>query len=157
MVRATEPRAAIEPPELLSSILADQLAPRRLTTDVLSGFAGATLLLAAMGLYGLLALMVASQRRDVGVRLALGATPSSAARAVMASSLRHVAFGLAGGLVLAIGAGGMVQGMMVGVTVRDPVTIATVLTVMLLTALAAALVPALRAARVNPVDALRAE
>jgi putative ABC transport system permease protein len=156
-VRSGEPRASVENPVLLSSILSDQLAPRRLTTDVLGGFAGATLLLAGMGLYGLLALMVASQMREVGVRLALGATPTGVARAVVGQGVRHAAIGLAAGLLLTALAARLVQGLLVGVTARDPFTIATVLAVVVVTSLAASLVPALRAARVDPVKALRAE
>jgi putative ABC transport system permease protein len=156
-VRAVEPRASIETPQLLSRILADQMAARRLTTDVLGGFAGATLLLAGLGLYGLLAIMVAGQTREVGVRLALGATPSLVARDVIGYSVRHAAIGLAAGLVFTMFGARLVESLLVGVTARDPVTIAGVIVVMVLTALAAALVPALRAARVDAMRALRAE
>ena len=157
IVRSGEPRASVENPVLLSNILSDQLAPRRLTTDVLGGFAGATLLLAGMGLYGLLALMVASQMREVGVRLALGATPTGVARTVIGQGVRHAAIGLAAGLLLTALTARLVQGLLVGVTARDPLTIATVLAVVVVTSLAASLVPAIRAARVDPVKALRAE
>jgi predicted permease len=157
IVRRAEPRASVETPALLSRILSNQLAPRRLTTDVLGGLAGATLLLAGLGLYGLLAMMVAGQTREVGVRLALGATPSAVARSVIGAGGRYVLLGLAAGLLLALVAARLVRGLLVGVSASDPLTIAAVLMVMALTALTASLVPALRAARVDPVAALRAE
>jgi len=156
-VRDVEPRASIETPRLLSSILADQMATRRLTTDVLGGFAGATLLLAGLGLYGLLAIMVAGQTREVGVRLALGATPSVVAREVIGYSARHTAIGLSVGLALSFFGAPLVESLLVGVTARDPMTMAGVIVVMGVTALSVALVPALRAARVDTVRALRAE
>jgi ABC-type antimicrobial peptide transport system permease subunit len=147
----------VDTPVLLSSILSDQLAPRRLTTDVLGGFAGATLLLAGLGLYGLLAIMVAGQMRDVGVRLAIGATPLSVAVAVVGQGVRYAGIGLLAGLILTTIAARMVRGLLVGVTARDPLTIVAVLAVVVATALMASLIPALRAARVDPVKALRAE
>jgi ABC-type antimicrobial peptide transport system permease subunit len=102
-------------------------------------------------------MLVNAQTREIGVRLSLGATPSAVARDVVARSLRHTAAGLAVGLLLTIIAGRLVRGLLVDVSAGDPLTIALVLSLTALTAFAAALVPALRASRVNPVEALRNE
>ena len=130
---------------------------RRVTTDVIGGFAGAALTLAAVGLYGLLAVLVASRKRDIGVRLALGASPRGVARDVMRSSVGHTGLGAAIGVVLALAAGRTVEGFLVGVSSRDPATLAAVVAALLFVSLAAALAPARRAARIDPMAALRAE
>jgi predicted permease len=155
IVRHAEARATVESPLLLSDVLADQLASRRLTTDVLGGFAGAALLLAGLGVYALLALLVSGQQRDIGVRLTLGATPASVARGVVTSGLRHVAIGLGVGLALAVAAGQLVRGLLVGVSATDPMTLAMVTATILTASVGASVVPALGAARVDPVEALR--
>jgi predicted permease len=157
VVRRVEPGATVESPTLLSQILADQLASRRITSDVLGGFAGSSLLLAGIGVYALLALLVSSQRRDLGVRLALGATPASVAWHVVTRGMRHVLAGLAAGLVLALLAGQLVRGLLVGVSATDPATLALVTTAILAVGGLASALPAVRAARVDAVDALRAE
>jgi predicted permease len=156
-VRAAEPRASVTSPRMLADVLGEQLAPRRLATEVLGGFAGAALLLAGLGLYGLLAIMVAGRTREVGVRMALGATPADVAKAIIARSIRFAAMGLAAGVLLSVIAARLVEALLVGVTARDPLTIAGVVAVMVVTALAASLVPALRAARVDAVAVLRAD
>jgi predicted permease len=157
IVQGVDRRATLETPALLSKILATQLASRTITTDVLGSFAAAAMVLAALGLYGLLAMLVSGQTREIGVRLSLGATPSVVARGVVARSLRHTAAGLAAGLVLTVIAGRIVRSLLVDVSAGDPLTIAFVLSLTALTAFAAALVPAFRASRVDPVEALRSE
>ena len=138
-------------------MLADQLAARRVTADVIGSFAGSALALAALGVYGVLSMLVASRTREIGVRLALGASPFRIAGGVVRESLSNTAPGLVAGVGLAIAAGRLLEGFLVGVTSGDPVTLALVSATMLGAAVLAALIPAVRAARVDPVAALRGE
>jgi len=130
---------------------------RRVTADVIGGFAAAGLALVALGVYAVLSMLVASRTREIGVRLALGATPGGIARWMIGESILGAAPGLVGGIVLALVAGRLLEGVLVGVTGKDPLTLALVTATMLGAAVLAALVPAVRAARVDPVTALRGE
>lgn len=155
--RAAAPGTTVDPPTSLERILADQLAPRRITADLIGGFAITALALAALGLYGLLAVLVSSRQRELGVRLALGASPTMVARLVVSDSLRTALAGVGFGVGLSLAAGRLVQGLLVDVSPRDPLTLAVVVAALLTVALVAALAPARRAARIDPVDALRAD
>jgi putative ABC transport system permease protein len=156
-VRAIEPAATIGTPATLADILEDQLVARRVTADVIGGFSGAALALAALGVYGVLSMLVASRTREIGVRLALGASPAGIAGRIVGESIWNAAPGLVAGVVLAIVSGRLLEGFLVGVTGRDPATLTLVAATMLGTAVLAALIPAVRAARVDPAIALRGE
>jgi predicted permease len=156
-LRALEPTATMDRATTLEAILDEQLVARRMTSDVIGGFAGAALALAAVGLYGLLAMLVASRQREIGVRLALGASPGTVARDVLGDSLRSTAAGVVCGLALALLAGRALQGLLVGVTSRDPLTLVLVTVTLLAIATIAAMFPAWRAANVDPAIALRAQ
>ena len=166
LARAADIRAAIgaadraitfTQPTTLNRILGDQLAARRVTTSVIGSFAGAALLLAALGLYGLLAILVATRTREIGVRLALGAPPRLVARGVLRESLQNAAAGVAIGCALALLAGRLIQGLLVGVSPSDPFTLGIVGATLMAVSGVAAIAPAIRAARVDPIHALRAE
>jgi putative ABC transport system permease protein len=154
-VRAVDATAPVERVTSLADILAEQLVARRATTDVIGGLAGAALALAALGLYGLLAMIVSSRTREIGVRLALGALPGQIARQVVGDSLRSALAGVGAGIVLALFAGRLLQRLLVGVTASDATTIGTVSLALIAVAGLAAFVPALRAARIDPARALR--
>jgi ABC-type antimicrobial peptide transport system permease subunit len=139
----------------LDRILADQLAGRRITTGVVTTSGSLALALSAIGLYGLLAVGVADRRREFGIRVALGATPSDVAAGVVGQGLRWTAIGAAGGVGLALLAGPLVASLLVDVQPWDPVTLVVSTAVLFVAALAATLVPALRAAGVDPWLALR--
>ena len=156
-VREADRTATFSHATTLDQILAEQLAQRRVTTDVIGGFATAALALAALGIYGLLGMLVGSRTRELGVRLAIGASPASLARGVITDGLKSAVGGVAIGCVLALAAGTLARTLLVGVSGRDPVTLALVSTSLLLVALAAAAIPAIRAARVDPIEALRAD
>jgi ABC-type antimicrobial peptide transport system permease subunit len=128
-----------------------------MTTGVISGFAGAALVLAALGLYGLLTVLVAGRTREIGVRIALGASPRLVARGVLRESLLNTIAGVAIGVTLAVAAGRFVQSLLVGVSSADPRTLGAVAATLAGVAVLAALGPALRASRVDPIEALRAE
>jgi ABC-type antimicrobial peptide transport system permease subunit len=124
----------------------------------LSGAFGAlALVLSLIGLYGVMSFVVTRHTREIGVRLALGATRASAVRLV----LRHAAVMIAAGIALALpcvaGLGKLVQSQLFGVTATDPATVAAAALVLAAGALAAAVIPAWRASNVSPTDALRLE
>ena len=141
----------------LMSILSDQLVARRVTTHVIDGFAAAALSLAGLGLYGLLALLVSGRRRETGIRLALGSSPSLEAGRVMRECMSSTAIGLAAGLALALSLGRLVESLLVDVSARDVSTLVIVSGTMLAVALTAAALPAWRAARIDPSSVLRAD
>ena len=140
----------------LSAILAEQLVTRRSTTHVIDGFATGSLGLAALGLYGLLTLMVTARTRETGIRLALGSSPALEARRILRECLAWTAMGIAGGVALAFPAGHLVQALLVGVSAHDSRTLAVTAGVIAIAGVAAAALPAWRAARVDPSVALRA-
>jgi putative ABC transport system permease protein len=105
----------------------------------------------------LLAVLVASRTREIGVRLALGASPGVVARTVLRESVFNTLVGIGVGLVCALLAGRSVEGILVGVSGTDPRTLATVAAVLLTVSVGAALVPAWRAARIDPIVALRGD
>jgi putative ABC transport system permease protein len=156
-LRAINPAITMDRPLALETVLAGQLAERRVTTDVIGGFAFVALALAALGMYGLLAMLVSSRQREIGVRLAIGASPRLVAWNVLRDSLINAAAGVGIGVALAIGAGRLIESLLVGVTAFDPTTIAIVAVSLFALAGAAALGPARKASRIDAVIALRNE
>jgi putative ABC transport system permease protein len=136
------------------------IARPRFNAALLSAFAGAALLLAAIGVYGVLSFSVSSQMREIGVRLALGADGPRVVAHVMGQGLGLAAIGAAIGLLGALAASRVMQGLDVfgqGVSATDPRLLAAVVVVMMTVAGVAAFLPARRAARVDPVIVLRHE
>ena len=156
-IRRVQPDATIGRIVPLDVILSEQMSTRRVTADVVSGFALAALGLAALGLYGLMAVSVAAGAREMGVRLALGASPAEVARTVLLASLGHASLGVAVGVVLALAFGRLVQHLLVDVSASDSRTVVIVAVVMLFAAAAAGALPARRAARIDPASALRSD
>ncbi len=156
-LRTVNPAITMSQPTSVDALLDQQLVARRVTTQVTGGFALAGLALAALGMYGVLSIMVAGRTREIGVHVALGASPGAIARAVVGDSLRTAAIGLAAGVALALAAGRLLSSLLVGVTGQDPATLAAVAGCLLVLSALAALAPARRAARVDPVVALRAD
>jgi ABC-type antimicrobial peptide transport system permease subunit len=122
---------------------------------VIAGFAVSALALAVVGLYGAVALMVSRRTREIGIRQALGATPAGVVRAMLRRGLAPVAIGLAAGLVASLGLMPLLGSLMFGLQPSDPLTIAAAVVILLLVTFLAAFVPARRAARIDPVAALR--
>jgi putative ABC transport system permease protein len=156
-LRATDPTLALFEVESAEGALAGSLRQRRFTLALLGGFAAVALLLAAVGTYGVVSYAVGERTREVGVRVALGAEPRHVfglvVRQGMALSLAAVGTGVLGALAL----GRLMENLLFGVGPRDPLTLAAVAAGLLLTAFLASAVPALRATRVDPVQALRTE
>jgi len=127
----------------------------RFRTILLSAFAGAALLLAVIGIYGLLSYMVEQRYRELGVRIALGATTFAVARLIIGQGLRLAAIGIAIGLVIAFVLGQVLGGLIYGIEPLDPEVAAIAAALFILVALAASIAPAIRAAGADPQEVLR--
>ena len=138
-------------------ILAKELTGPRFNMSLLVVFAGVALVLATVGLYGVIAYSVSQRTREMGIRLALGAGQPAVLRLVMSQGARLTLLGVMVGLVAASGLTRLMQGMLYGVSPLDPVTFIMVGVALALVALLATYFPARRATRVDPVVALRAE
>ena len=128
---------------------------QRLAANLLVVFGGLALLLAAIGSYGVLSYLVGQRRREIGIRLAIGATRASVFRLIVSSGARLVAVGAAAGFVMAVGLGFSLRSLLIGVKPTDPVTYVSVFVILTAVAIAACVLPARRAASVNPVTTLR--
>jgi putative ABC transport system permease protein len=131
------------------------LARPRLYAVLLGGFAGLALLIAAVGMYGVLAYSVAQRRREIGVRAALGASPAAIVALVVRQGAVITLTGLAIGLTGAYVAVGWISSFLFGVSPRDPLAFAVVPIVLLVVAILAAFVPARRAATIDPLKAMK--
>lgn len=141
----------------LESVVADSVARARFFAAVLAGFGLLALLLGAVGVYGVTAFAVTGRLPEYGVRIALGAAPSSIVRSAAATGFPPVLAGVATGLVSALAAGRLLSSLLYGISPSDPLTFLAVTGVLGGAAAVAILVPARRAARVDPVEVLRAE
>jgi ABC-type antimicrobial peptide transport system permease subunit len=129
----------------------------RLMATLVAGLGGLALLLVAIGLYGILSFMVAQRTREIGVRMALGAPAGSVLRLVLGRALAVVGIGAVLGALAAAALSRYVRGLLYGVHAADPLVILGAAAALIAIALAASSVPARRAAKVDPVTALRAE
>jgi putative ABC transport system permease protein len=141
----------------MDSLISATLAQPRLQTALLALFAGAALLLAAVGLYGVLAYTVALRRQEIGIRMALGAQKRDVLAHVLGQGLRLVLLGAGLGLAGALALTRIIQSLLYGISATDPVTFAASLLLLVFISLFACWVPALRAAKLNPTEALRYE
>ena len=135
----------------------ESLAGRRFVTWLLTMFAGLALALASIGVYGVLSYVVSQGTRDIGVRMALGATTHRIVRMIMAQGMLMIGWGLAVGVGGALLLGRLMRTLLFGVTPGDPATLAGVSAVLVVTALLGTYIPARRAARLDPVIALRTD
>jgi putative ABC transport system permease protein len=141
----------------LSEIIDPQYRPWQLGTDMFGAFGLLALLLAGVGLYGVLAYAVVQQTRDLGIRAALGAPRGTLVRMVVTRGLTTALVGAVVGVVAALGAGQFIASLLYNVSARDPFSLAAAAVALLLVAGVASYLPARRAARVDPMEALRAE
>ena len=141
----------------MQNFVSDDLAQSRFTMFVLTGFAAASLLLAAIGLYGVIAYNVAQRTREIGIRMALGAHRWDVLALVLRRGFKLTALGLALGISVSIAAGHLVTRLLFGIAPTDTTTLAAVAVLSMLVAFLATCVPARRAARVDPLVALRYE
>jgi len=139
----------------VAASMAGSIGKQRFTMLLLAVFAGVAVVLAAVGLYGVLAYAVAQRAQEIGIRMALGATSAGIARSVIGRALALVAVGMAIGLVGAHWATRLLAGMLSGVAAGDPASFAVAAGVLVLAALLATVTPMLRAVRVDPVTTMR--
>jgi predicted permease len=155
--RAIDARVPVIEPRSLDDQIAAVLLPQRVGATLLTLFGALTLILAAVGVYGVLASAVARRTREIGIRVALGARPGHVVAMVLRQSLAVVAAGIAIGLLLALGAARGIGSLLVGVRPGDPITFALTAAALVAVGIAASYAPARRATRVNPTEALRQE
>jgi predicted permease len=155
VVKAIDPELPLRRVRTLDSVVDDALAMRRFQVRLLAAFGAAGLLLACLGIYGVLSAMVESRRAELAIRLALGAQPSRVGRLIVRQGLTPVVFGLAIGLAAGVGAARLAASLLFGVSPAHPAVLASVIAVILAVSIAACLEPAARAARTPFVSALR--
>ena len=155
LVQAIDRDALVAEAVPMETLVASSLGQRRFYMLLLAGFAALALALAAVGLYGVISYSVAQRTQEVGIRVALGATASEVVVMVMHQGLRLAATGLVLGLGLSLILKMTLKGLLVGVSATDPLTLAATAAILLLVAVIASYIPARRAARVDPMIALR--
>jgi ABC-type antimicrobial peptide transport system permease subunit len=141
----------------LEAQLDETLMSDRLIALLAAGFGLLATVLASIGLYGVMAFVVARRRKELGIRLALGAEPGGVIWLVMREVLLLLAIGLAVGIPAAMGLGSFVASQLYGIEPRDPWTATATLVLLTLVSAAAGLIPAHRASRIDPILALRYE
>jgi putative ABC transport system permease protein len=156
-VRDLDPTLALQQVRLLRDWFADSVAPTRLSTALATVFGTIALLLTSVGIYGVLAYTVASRTREIGVRMALGATRRNVMGLIVREGMTWAGCGILVGLIGAFAAARLIATLLFEVPARDPVTFATVGGAVVLVALAACSIPAARAARIDPTLAMRTE
>lgn len=157
IVSELDPGIALSGVQPMDELVTLSLATDRFTTSLLSGFALVAMLLAIVGLYGVVSYTVSMRMREMGVRIALGAPQRDIRTLVLKWALTLVAAGIGLGLVGAIGMTGLIENLLFGIPTTDPVTFASVAGLMILAAALASLVPAVRATRVDPIEVLKSE
>jgi ABC-type antimicrobial peptide transport system permease subunit len=157
IIRQADPEQPISEVRLLSDVVERQTASRRAQLQVLGALTLVALLLTGVGIHGLLAFLVAQRSREIGVHLALGASPGRVARMVVSEAGRWTLIGCVPGLLLAYGAARAMNALLFGLGPGDPVTFGIGLAVVVVVALAGSLLPAFHAVRINPLVAMRDE
>jgi putative ABC transport system permease protein len=152
-----DPNVAAADVRTMRDILDISVAQRRLTMTILAVFAGVALLLAAVGIYGVIGYMVSQRTQEIGIRMALGAGRPSVLQMVIGQALVLALVGIAAGAAGALALTRLMSNLLFGVTPTDPLTFAAVAALLAIIAAAAAGIPAARATRVDPLTALRAE
>ena len=156
-IAGIDPSLAVESVATMDERISDSVAPRRFSVITLAACGAGALLLAAIGLYGLLAYSIAERRREIAVRLALGAGPAAIVRMIVGQGLTLVSLGVVAGAVAALAVANAAASLLYGTERYDPVTFGTVPLVFMAIALVACALPAYRASRVESLGALRAE
>jgi putative ABC transport system permease protein len=157
IVQAIDRDALVGEPVPMETLVSSSLGQRRFYMTLLGGFAGLAVVLAAIGLYGVVSYSVAQRTQEMGIRVALGASGRQVVAMVMRQGLRLAAVGLAIGLALAMMLKSVLKGFLVGVSSTDSATLAITALVLLFVTVLASYVPARRAARLDPMAALRNE
>jgi len=147
----------ISNPQTMNQVIADSLAQQRFSMILLGAFAAVALLLASLGIYGVISYLVGQRTHELGIRLALGAQRRDVLRLVLSHGMKMALGGVALGLVVALGLTRLISKMLFGVSATDPATFVAITLLLVLVALLACFVPAWRATQVDPLVALRNE
>jgi ABC-type antimicrobial peptide transport system permease subunit len=156
-IRALDPEMPFYRVQTMEQIVDASVATSRSLAWLLSSFALSGLLLAAIGVFGVLSHSVSQRTPEIGVRIAIGATPAQVLRMVLSEGLMQVGLGIAAGTVIALGMSRLLSGLLFGVTTASVTPYIAVAGLLTIVTLAACLAPAQRAMNVDPVTALRAE
>jgi ABC-type antimicrobial peptide transport system permease subunit len=155
-VRELDAQAPLEI-RTVDEALDSTLAGRRFSLTLIGVFSGAALVLAALGIYGLISYLVAERTREFGIRLALGAEATDVLRLVVGRGTILAAIGMVIGIIAALALTRLLEGMLFGISPTDPIAFGGVLLLTLITVIVASYVPARRAMRIAPATALRGE
>lgn len=155
VVRHVDGQLVVERPQRLSDVLDRTLSGQRMMATLVSLFGSITLLLAVLGLYGVMAHAASQRTTEIGIRLAMGAQPASIVTLLLGHGLRLLGMGVAIGLVSALLGTRYIQAQLFGVTATDPLTFFSACVALAIAGLTAALIPALRAMHVDPIRAIR--
>jgi predicted permease len=156
-LRPIDPNLPANEFRAIQDLVDRSISPRRLIVLLLAGFAGFALILASLGIYGVISYSVSQRKQEIGIRMALGASAGSLRRLILTQTLKLAAAGMALGLVASWLLGRTLQGLLFGVRRSDPMTFAATLVLLMAVAALAGYLPARRASRLDPVEALRAE
>lgn len=156
-VRAVDPQVAIATLEPMTALVAGTLAERRFTMTLLGLFAAIALILAVVGIYGVTSYVVSQRTRDIGIRMALGAQSHEVVRLILGEGLKPAGVGIILGLCGTLVVTRMIAGLLFGLTPHDPAAFVLVVGLLLLACLLACYFPARRAAKIDPMIALRRE
>ena len=154
-IHSADPDVPISDVRSLEQVISASVARPRLIMTLLLVFAGVGVMLGAIGVYGVIAFAVGERRREIGVRIALGADPAAVALSVVLHGVRYAAVGVAVGLVAALAGTRLMRSLVFGVTTTDPATFAALSALLVVVAALASYLPARQAARTDPMFALR--
>jgi predicted permease len=157
IARSMDPDLPMQGNAPYTQMIGISLLPNKVAASVAGGFGVVGIVLAAVGLFGVLSYAVSQRTREIGIRIALGADLSDVRKMVIGGGLKLTGVGLMIGFPIALGAVSLIRSMLFGVSPADPITFGSIASMMLIVSLAASYVPVRRATRTNPVEALRAE
>jgi putative ABC transport system permease protein len=156
-IQAMDPAVPLANVRTFERVIADSVAPRRLSVVLLGVFAGVAVLLASVGIYGVMSFIVVQRTQEIGVRMALGAQRSDVLKLILGRSLKLISAGAAIGLIVALLSAGALRALLYNVSAFDTPTFVLVTILLAAVALAASYLPAMRATRADPMVALHAE
>jgi ABC-type antimicrobial peptide transport system permease subunit len=155
VIRSIDPQLPLSEVQTMAQVVSQSAAPRRFNTVVISAFALAAVLLAALGMYSVIAFSVASRVQEMAIRMALGSQRTDIVRLILTSGLKLATIGAVLGLAGAAAASNVLRGFLFHVSPFDPLVMALTAIAVFALALAASALPAIRAASVNPMQAFR--